>query len=160
MTAQTQMHRVALKLRIMKRTFKQWWSSFPLILTKWTIIFHLIWTRWTQKNHDIWRWKSKTWLGTGTNMEHRSGVEYRERCNIVTSVTPGVFSDLTSWHLSRCLTLFLTFFYCVSDCLIWENIKCSPLLVTNVNKKNYLSLTIVKFLLIGAWVRYLFSHTN
>jgi len=46
----------------MKRKFKQWCSSIPLISTKWTIISHLLnWTHWTQrKDYDIWRWKSKS----------------------------------------------------------------------------------------------------
>jgi len=32
---------------IMKRKFKQWWSSIPPISTKWTITSHLYWTHWT-----------------------------------------------------------------------------------------------------------------
>ena len=34
---------------IMKRTSKQWWSSFSPISTKQTITLHLNWTHWTQK---------------------------------------------------------------------------------------------------------------
>ena len=33
----------------MKRKFKQWWSSIPLISTKWTITSHLNWTHWKQR---------------------------------------------------------------------------------------------------------------
>jgi len=28
----------------------------------------LISYHWTQKNHAIWLWKSRSWLGTGTQM--------------------------------------------------------------------------------------------
>jgi len=52
----------------MKRKFKQWWSSIPPISTKRTTTSHLNWTYWSQKDHDIWRWKSRSWLGTGTKM--------------------------------------------------------------------------------------------
>ena len=47
-------------------TSQQWWSSFPPISTKRTS--DLNWTSWTQEDHDIWRWKSRSWLRTGTNM--------------------------------------------------------------------------------------------
>jgi len=47
----------------MKRKFKQWWSSIPPIWTKPTINSHLYWI---QKRS--WRWKSRSWLGTGTKM--------------------------------------------------------------------------------------------
>jgi hypothetical protein len=50
----------------MKRKFKQWWSSISPISTKWIITSHL---NWTQKwPHDIWHWKSRSLLGTDTNM--------------------------------------------------------------------------------------------
>jgi hypothetical protein len=48
-----------------------------------------------------------------------------------------VKTDLKILHLLLCLTLFLTSFYCVNVCLLWvKQIECSPLLVTNVNKKS------------------------
>jgi len=47
----------------MKRNFKQWWLTIPPISTKQIIISQRI-----QKLHDKWRWKSMSWLGTGTNM--------------------------------------------------------------------------------------------
>jgi len=31
--------------KIMKREFKQWWSTTPPISTKWTIASHLNWTK-------------------------------------------------------------------------------------------------------------------
>ena len=34
---------------LLKRNFKQWWSSVPPISTKRTIASHLDWTHWTQK---------------------------------------------------------------------------------------------------------------
>jgi len=55
-------------LVIMKRKFKQWLSSILPISTKRTITSHLNWTHWTKKDHDIWRWKSRSWLRTGSKM--------------------------------------------------------------------------------------------
>jgi len=40
---------------IMKRNFKQWWSSIP------TMSPSLNWTRRTQKDYNMWLWKSRTW---------------------------------------------------------------------------------------------------
>jgi len=51
---------------LMKRKFKQLWSSIPTISTTWTITSHLNWTHWTQKDHDTWHWKSRSWHGTST----------------------------------------------------------------------------------------------
>ena len=45
------------------------------------------------------------------------------------------YNNKKKLHLLRCLTLFLISFYRVNICLLWENIECSPLFVTNVNKK-------------------------
>jgi hypothetical protein len=52
---------------IMKRTFKQWWSTIPPISSKRKITFHLNSVN-IKEGHDIWHWKSKPWLGTGTKI--------------------------------------------------------------------------------------------
>ena len=38
---------------LMKRKFKQRWSSVSPISTKWTITSHLNWTHWTQKTQNM-----------------------------------------------------------------------------------------------------------
>jgi len=53
---------------IMKRKFKLLWSSISPISAKRPITSHLNWTHWTQEAHDKWRWKSRSWLGTGTTI--------------------------------------------------------------------------------------------
>jgi hypothetical protein len=39
---------------IMKRKFKQWWSSIPTISTKWTITSYFNWIHWRLKHHNMW----------------------------------------------------------------------------------------------------------
>jgi len=47
---------------IMKRKFKQCWSTIPAISTKQRITLQ----HRTQKDHEMWGWKSRSWFGTGT----------------------------------------------------------------------------------------------
>jgi hypothetical protein len=46
---------------IMKRKFKQWWSTIPRYQQIEQSLLTL--THWTEKDHDIWWWKSKSRLG-------------------------------------------------------------------------------------------------
>jgi hypothetical protein len=53
-----------IKLLFIERKIKQWWKQNPS--TKQTIIsFQMIEGK---KDHNICRWKSSSWLGTGTKM--------------------------------------------------------------------------------------------
>jgi len=55
---------------------------------------------------------------------------------IIKLTTCGIFCNKKNiLHLLRCFTVFLISFYRINICLLWENIECSPLLVTNVSKK-------------------------
>ena len=55
---------ITFQIVIMKRKFKQWWSTIPPISTKWTITSHLKHT----KSPLIRRWISRSWFRIGTNM--------------------------------------------------------------------------------------------
>ena len=74
---------------LMKRKFKQWWSTIPPISTKPTIIspLHLLNTK---KDHDIWRSKFRSWLGTGT--QNVAGLNW---------IMESQFSPLNDW-ISNC----------------------------------------------------------
>jgi len=48
-------------------TFNQWWITIPSISTKRTITSHLNSLN-RKQYHVIWHWKSRSWLGTSTNM--------------------------------------------------------------------------------------------
>ena len=58
-------------------------------------------------------------------------------------------------HLSLCLTLFLIPVYRVNACLLWENRE----FVANVNDKNYLPLTNVKYIFIYVYITDLVCYT-
>ena len=63
--------------RIMKRKFKQWWSSIPPMSTKNTTIFpHLNWTHWTQKRpQQLTLWKCRSF-----NILKKNDVDSWETC--------------------------------------------------------------------------------
>jgi hypothetical protein len=48
-----------------KESLNREWFTIPLISTKRPITSHLHSLN-TKKRHAIWRWKSRSWLGTGT----------------------------------------------------------------------------------------------
>ena len=82
-------HHFILSTSFMKRKFKQWWLSNPLISTKSFIVTEL--TEHKQYN-DIWRWKSSSWLRTGTKMWLTQNTVHMQ-----------VFDSLTNCSLQFCL---------------------------------------------------------
>ena len=51
---------------IMKRKFKQWWSTMSPIWRKQQPSLTL--NHWTQRDHNVWNWKSRSSIETGTQV--------------------------------------------------------------------------------------------
>ena len=67
-TRKTNLHFIgASYTHIMKRKLKHWWSSIPTISTKQSYQQNNHLSS-TQKYHSMRHWKSRSWLGTGTQM--------------------------------------------------------------------------------------------
>ena len=114
-----------------KRKFKQWWSSIPPISAKRTITSHLYWT---QKDNDKSHWKSRFWLGIGT------------QCGGVKLIK--IKLSRLSHNYLVCSIYRLVYLYniwrCITSEIDWSAISMNHLVV--ISQSNY-TISFIKLLL-------------